>query len=227
MQIIAEGPVTFTKDQIATIILPTTPDASKGKYYRLDRWEDDHLVFEEESHPQARTPYIIVPNEDFNIDPSIFDMTGLRYDTVKIETVPPLHPTHIAKVRFVGTYARRDIGFKDDGMMFYILDTTSDCIYKPNGRLAIIMGALRAHFEVSHYLCYERDKGKWWSELKYVLHDTSTSINNIQQAEDSFQGGEMVNGKSSNRKLFDLQGRRLSGKPARGIYIKNGRKILY
>ena len=27
--------------------------------------------------------------------------------------------------------------------------------------------------------------------------------------------------------LFDLQGRRLSGKPARGIYIKNGKKILY
>ena len=54
---------------------------------------------------------------------------------------------------------------------------------------------------------------------------TSTSINNIQQAGDSSQGGEMVNGKSSNRKLFDLQGRRLSGKPARGIYIKNGKKI--
>lgn len=38
---------------------------------------------------------------------------------------------------------------------------------------------------------------------------------------------EMVNGKSSNRKLFDLQGRRLSGKPVRGTYIENGKKILY
>nr|MCR5850320.1 hypothetical protein [Bacteroidaceae bacterium] len=220
-------PVTYTKDQMATIILPTTPDASKGKYYRLDRWEDDHLVFEEESHPQARTPYIIVPNEDFNIDPSTFDMTGLYYDTVRIEAVSLLDPPRMVEVRFVGTYARRDIGFKDNGMIFYILDTTSDCIYKPNGKSSIIMGALRAHFEVSHYLCFEYEEGKCWSELKYVLHDTSTSLNSIQQAGDSFQGGEIVNGKLSNRTLFDLQGRRLSGKPARGIYIENGKKVLY
>ena len=35
---------------------------------------------------------------------------------------------------------------------------------------------------------------------------------------------EIVNGKSSNGKWFDLQGRRLSGKPARGIYIEDGKK---
>ena len=37
---------------------------------------------------------------------------------------------------------------------------------------------------------------------------------------------EIVNGKSSNGKWFDLQGRRLSGKPARGIYIEDGKKVL-
>ena len=35
---------------------------------------------------------------------------------------------------------------------------------------------------------------------------------------------EMVNVKSSNRKFYDLQGRRLFGKPARGIYIEDGMK---
>ena len=35
-----DEPVTFTAGQMATIILPTAPDASKGKYYRLDRYED-------------------------------------------------------------------------------------------------------------------------------------------------------------------------------------------
>ena len=37
-------------------------------------------------------------------------------------------------------------------------------------------------------------------------------------------GIEIVNGKLSNGKWFDLQGRQLSGKPARGIYIEDGKK---
>ena len=40
-------PVIFTKDLMATIILPTEPDASKGKYYRLDRVEDGQIIFEQ------------------------------------------------------------------------------------------------------------------------------------------------------------------------------------
>ena len=37
-------------------------------------------------------------------------------------------------------------------------------------------------------------------------------------------GKEIVNGKSSNGIWFDLQGRKLSGKPARGVYIEGGKK---
>ena len=37
---------------------------------------------------------------------------------------------------------------------------------------------------------------------------------------------EIVNGKSSNGKWFDLHGRKLSGKPARGIYIEDGKKFV-
>ena len=59
-QIVTNEPVTFTKDQMATIILPTAPDASKGKYYRLDRVENGQIVFEQEKQPRARVPYIIV-----------------------------------------------------------------------------------------------------------------------------------------------------------------------
>ena len=51
----AQSVVSFTKGQPATIILPIAPDAEKGKYYRLDRWENKQLVFEEERHPQAKT----------------------------------------------------------------------------------------------------------------------------------------------------------------------------
>ena len=37
-------------------------------------------------------------------------------------------------------------------------------------------------------------------------------------------GKEIVNGKLSNGKWFDLQGRKLPGKPARGIYIEDEKK---
>ena len=38
----------------------------------------------------------------------------------------------------------------------------------------------------------------------------------------------MINGKSSNGKWYDLSGRKLSGQPSKGgIYIVNGKKILY
>ena len=35
-----------------------------------------------------------------------------------------------------------------------------------------------------------------------------------------------LNRKSSNGKWYDLQGRKLSGKPSRGIYIEDGKKVL-
>ena len=37
---------------------------------------------------------------------------------------------------------------------------------------------------------------------------------------------QIVNSKSENRKYYDLQGRRVNGKPARGIYIREGKKIM-
>ena len=42
------NPVTFTAGQMATIVLPTEPDAGKGKYYRLAGCKDGEIVFEQE-----------------------------------------------------------------------------------------------------------------------------------------------------------------------------------
>lgn len=48
------------------------------------------------------------------------------------------------------------------------------------------------------------------------------------RVDDSEESGieEIENSKSVNRKYFDLQGRRVNGKPARGIYIREGKKIM-
>ena len=163
--------VTFTKGQVATIILPITPDADKGRYFRLDRWEDDKIILEEEPQPQARTPYVIIPNEDFSINLNTLDVTGLRFDTVRIEAVSPLHPPRMAEIRFVGTYSKRNIGYKDNGFHLIILDTTSDCYYLEGG--SIVMSPLHAHFEVKiDFYYYWRP----WNKLVYELHSTDGTI---------------------------------------------------
>ena len=155
--------VSFSQGKRATIILPTTPDASKGKYYRLDRWENGKIIFEEEPNPQARTPYIIVPERDFTIDLSSIDAPD-HFDTISIEGV-----------RFIGTYTKREIYEKDNGYGYYIIDKTSDCVYHPDNKDYIIMGALHGHFEVRLDFCYNKEKGEYWDKLEYVLHDIPVS----------------------------------------------------
>ena len=110
-----EAVASYSKDQMATIILPTEPDASKGRYYRLDRCEKGKIIFEEELSPKARTPYIIVPKEDFSIDLNALDLDGLLRDTVSVKGAS-----------FIGSYCHEELSCQDN---FYIdiIDATPDC----------------------------------------------------------------------------------------------------
>ena len=200
--------VTFTKDQMATIILPTAPDASKGKYYRLDRSEDGKIIFEEEKQPQAHIPYIIVPSEDFSIETSTLDLAGLSPDTVSIKGID-----------FIGTYTGKvlpSLGGEGGGSFYYdIIDTTPDCTPLPGEGQGerLFIGALRAYLMVNwdDPINHDGSKGPG-DKLEIVLKDYGTSIGLTP----TLSKGEGV--------IYDLQGRRLSGKPARGIYIEDGKK---
>ena len=213
-----EDPITFTTGQMATIVLPTEPDASKGKYYRLAGCKDGEIVFEQEPHPQARVPYIIVPSEDFSIDPAELELAGLTGDTVSVDGV-----------RFIGTYASEILPSLggDGGSSFYydIIDQTPDCSPLPGeGQgVRLLVGALRAYLLVDWKTTGWNDpytQGGTKTPLEkmpIVLRDNATSIAGCPQ---------MVNGKSSNGKCYDLQGRRISEKPTRGIYIVDGKKKM-
>ena len=195
-----EPPVTFTRGQVATIILPITPDASKGRYFRLDRMEDGKIIFEEELHPQARTPYVIVPNEDFSIDPGTLDLAGLSPDTVSIEGIS-----------FIGSYSREELN-KQEGWYIDIIDTTPDCQAK-EGKVYTI-GALRAYLTVNWDDPYNPGGTRSPQEkMEIVLNDKGTGL--VSPLGETEEGV-----------IYDLQGRRISGSPARGIYIKDGRKVL-
>ena len=59
----------------STLMLPITPDAAWGRYYRLDRVNGDSIIFEQELSPQANTPYVFVPNADLHLDLKDMDLT--------------------------------------------------------------------------------------------------------------------------------------------------------
>ena len=206
--------VTFTTDQMATIILPTEPDASKGKYYRLAGCRDGEIVFEQELQPRAHVPYIIVPSEDFSINPAELELAGLTGDTVSVEGV-----------RFIGTYKSGvlpSLGGDGGGFYYDIIDQTSDCSLSPSGETGMqaVVGALRAYLLVDWRTAGWNDPYTQggtkdpWQKMPIVLRDDATPIAGCPQ---------MVNGESSNGKCYDLQGRRISEKPSHGIYIEGGK----
>ena len=207
----ANAPVTFTQDQMATIILPTAPDASKGKYYRLDRVEDNQIIFEQELQPQARVPYIIVPNEDFSIDPSTLNLEGLTQDVVSIEGIS-----------FIGSYVREELE-QQEGSYIDIIDMTPDCTPLPGEGQGerLFIGALRAYLIVRWDDPYNPGGTKGPEEkMEIVLRDYGTGIDSLTPNPSPRRGELERRGEA----WYDLQGRRLSGKPARGIYIKEGKK---
>jgi len=195
-----ENTVSFTKDQMATIILPTEPDASKGKYYRLDRCEKGKIIFEEELSPKARTPYIIMPKEDFSIDLNALDLDGLLRDTVSVKGAS-----------FIGSYSHEELSCQE-GFYIDIIDATPDCQADDSNQRKAIVGALRACLIVSWDDPYNPGGSKGITEKReLVLKDNGTSLtpNPSPVREGS---------------IYDLQGRRLSEKPAKGLYIQNGVK---
>ena len=211
----AEDPVTYIKDQMATIILPTEPDASKGKYYRLDRCEDNQIIFEQELQPRARVPYIIVPVEDFSIDPGALNLEGLHSDTVSIEGVS-----------FIGSYVREELPALtgEDGVeSSYIdfIDTTPDCgpsISAETGKESLLIGTLRAYLIVKwdDPIDHGSPSVPPFGKKEIVLKDFKTEINSLTP-DPSPRRGE----------VFDLQGRRIdNSKLPRGIYIKDKKKVL-
>ena len=201
-----ENPVTFTEGQMATIILPVEPDASKGKYYRLDRVEDGQIVFEQELQPQAHVPYIIVPSEDFSIDLSTLDLAGCYQDTVSIEGIS-----------FIGSFVNMELPALT-GESFYIdiIDTTPDCGFMAETGKEALIGALRAYLRVSWDDPYNHGGSRVPEEkMLIVLRDYDTRVENVNLNLDV------------NHAVFDLGGRKVSNsKLPKGIYIKGGKKKM-
>ena len=208
-----ENTVSYTKDLMATIILPTEPDASKGKYYRLDRCEKGKIIFEEELSPKARTPYIIMPKEDFSIDLNALDLDGLLRDTVSVKGAS-----------FIGSYSHEELSCQD-GFYIDIIDATPDCQADDSNQRKAIVGALRACLIVSWDDPYNPGGSKGITEKReLVLKDNPNGIESLTPNPSPSEKGA----------IYDLSGRKVNSQfsilnsqlKQKGLYIKDGKKIL-
>lgn len=107
-------------------------------------------------------------------------------------------------VSFVGTYASQTFGEADKSILF--LGGENTLYYPTDGSI----GGCRAYFQLDGLTAGDLPAGS----VKMHFGDGLTGI------------GEIVNEKAEGV-WFDLNGRRLSGKPAaKGIYVKNGHKVI-
>ena len=208
----SDDPVTYTEGQMATIILPTEPDASKGKYYRLDRVEDKHIIFEQELQPQAHIPYIIVPSEDFSIDLNNMDLEGCSPDTVSIK-VRFEGQAESQSIYFIGSYVSEELE-QQEGCNIQLIDTTPDCsisFSEETGKETFLIGALRAYLTWDDPYNQGGTKGRG-DKLEIVLRDYGTDIKTHS------------NSPLKGENKYDLSGRKIVNGKWHGIYIENGQK---
>lgn len=192
----------FTAGQQASIILPETPDPSWGRYYRLDRQEGNDIIFEREYMPQANVPYVIFPERDFSLNLGDYDLKNLPepgyvpFATVTDERQWGLH----------GSYQNINIHPVAVGSQL-LLDSTPDCVAGKGGSQPRI-GAFRA------FLQARGDSSIGYANSKLMFAGEPTVIETIETSKNSAQP------------TYDLQGRRLTQQPRKGVYVRDGRKVV-
>ena len=193
----------FTADRQATIILPEAPEPSWGRYYRLDHLEEGVVYFVREQEPKANVPYVIFPNYDFSIGFAEYLQTELP--EAGYVPIPAPDAGDMRQWGFHGSYLSTDVMPIAVGSLHF-LDDTPDCVTDKNQRYRRI-GAFRAYLQIPASAEIMTDSPN------FVFVGETTGITAATPLH-------------ANGQIFDLQGRRQNGTPQRGIYIRDGKKIL-
>ena len=193
----------------ATIILPYDPDPDWGRYYKLDRIEGNTVIFEPEPRPKADIPYVLFPEQEFSIT---FFPFSYRVNTVydaRVTTDKPKIGDGVYKsAELLGTYFSRDYSISLERDNIILLDESScgEYIYHETG----ISGARQEAF---HAVLKTYGISSDYLKCVFSGEPTIVSMPTVQN---------LTNADST----YDLQGRRLSQKPAKGVYIQDGKKIV-
>ena len=120
-------------------------------------------------------------------------------------------------VTFTGIYDALAIGTDGDNTLLYL--GTGNTLYWPNATMTI--GCQRAYFQLNNDITAGEPADPQANQVRaFVLNfgEEQTAIKSLSaDAKDFSDGGAW----------YTLDGRRLSGKPAKsGIYVQNGRKVV-
>lgn len=199
--IVLRNRLDFYKNQRATIILPDVPDASLGRYYRLDhREEGRNIIFVREYEPKANVPYVIFPERDFSLDLSVYD-AKLLPDTV---FVPFPDNDRNPYMGFYGSYCSATVF---PGSTAYLIDETPDCTLPIAPNLPRV-GAFRAYLQT-----YWDSNIQQQDAHMMTFKDDSTGIESLLPAA------------VRTPKTYDLQGRSVKQPLKKGVYIRDGKKV--
>ena len=149
----------FKKDQRATIIMPEAPNPNWGRFYRIDSFENSDIIFKRENEPKANVPYVIFPNEDFSIDISGYNYSGIPAP----DSVILIRQSSSEWYGFCGSYCNTDFLIES---MIRILDESSDS-WNGLSTNSVRIGAFRAYLVVPRY------------SMNYVFEGGPTSISSM------------------------------------------------
>ena len=69
------GSVTYPAGKRSTIILPTEPDATAGRYYTLTGRDGTRILFNRVMQPQANMPYVLFADRDYHVSLQDMDLS--------------------------------------------------------------------------------------------------------------------------------------------------------
>lgn len=152
----------------------------------------------------AGTPYIIKWANDDNIQNPVF--TGVTIDKTPRDITCDLGDGKA--VTFKGTYALTTFTDTDKSILF--VGTNNKLNYPLNGAT---IGAQRAFFQLAGIQANEQEN----NIREFILSFGDGTPDSIE---------EIVNSKLSNSTWYDLNGRKLAGKPtSKGVYIRDKQKV--
>ena len=191
-------------------------------YYHVSGLYGDRLLlnFKKTYSIDAGKPYIVKWTVDgYNpLDPSC-DYHEPVFKNVTINKTPVPVTTQDGSVTFTPTYAPVVYDYEDLSVLFI---GSGNSLYYPNGAGSTTIGSCRAYFQLNNGLHVE-DSGSGGSGgggVKVLfMEDDADGISSLTPDPSPSRG-----------EIYDLSGRRIAkghGPKAKGLYIVNGKKVMY
>ena len=171
----------------------------------------------------AGRPYLIKWEETLNASNEKVEIVNPVFEGVKITATSPEDDNIFGEndeITFIGTFAKQTFETEDRSILFLGGENTLYFPQPSDGNIPNI-GAFRAYFQLNGITAGDPADPQSGNGVRaFVLNFGDSEASSIENGQWS-----MVNGQSES--WYDLQGRRLNGKPTRaGVYINYGKRIV-